>query len=109
MLKAVLKAYDVETAGSPEEALTLIDGRGPFELVISDESMPGMRGLDLLSEVAGRVPSTARILLSGLLSAEARAAEEQGKVFRVLQKPCRREVLIGAVDAALAAARTAAS
>jgi len=45
-----LDGFDVETARSGEEALSVMEARG-IDLVICDNNMPGMQGLDLLAEV----------------------------------------------------------
>jgi len=41
------KKFRFETALSGEEALKVIDEKGPFAVVVSDYKMPGMNGIDL--------------------------------------------------------------
>jgi putative nucleotidyltransferase with HDIG domain len=56
--------YGVTTAPGGEEALDLMD-QEPFDVVVSDLTMPRMTGIELLSEVSRRYPGTARIVVSG--------------------------------------------
>ena len=77
---------DIESAGSGEEALELL-AAGEFALVISDQKMPGMSGVELLARVRRDWPSTERVLLSGWSSEIP--AEEIGAagLFAMLPKP----------------------
>jgi CheY-like chemotaxis protein len=56
--------YDVATAGDGVEALLLINESTP-DILISDLNMPGMSGVDLLSEIRRRFPSIVTIAMSG--------------------------------------------
>ena len=51
-------AYSVTTAPGGEEALALF-AEEPFDLVVSDLTMPRMTGIELLTEVARISPGTA--------------------------------------------------
>jgi response regulator RpfG family c-di-GMP phosphodiesterase len=55
---------DCESVGSAEEALRLL-GEGEFQLVLSDISMEGMSGLELIPRVSAVSPDTLVILVSG--------------------------------------------
>jgi len=56
--------YRLMTTGKPEEAVTwVLENRA--RVVIADQRMPGMTGLELLELVRNCSPSTARIMLSG--------------------------------------------
>ncbi len=46
--------YEVSTAGSGEEALETMRREGAFDLVITDLMMPGMDGMELLTEIKKR-------------------------------------------------------
>lgn len=52
------------TASTAEEALVLV-ARYQFDLVISDITMPGLSGLDLLRAVKARQPETPVVLITG--------------------------------------------
>jgi DNA-binding NtrC family response regulator len=56
--------YRLMTTGKPEEAVTwVLENRA--RVVIADQRMPGMSGLELLELVRNCSPSTARVMLSG--------------------------------------------
>ncbi len=57
-------AHAVTTAGDGEEALSVLDGE-PYDLVITDQAMPGMNGEQLALAVKERHPGTRVILLTG--------------------------------------------
>ncbi len=65
-LKAVLvrEGYEVLTAHSGAEALQII-ARTPVDLALLDLNMPGMDGLQLMSEIRHRWPETVLIILTG--------------------------------------------
>lgn len=56
--------YDVDAAEDGIEALLLIGTNTP-DIVISDLNMPGMSGVDLLSEIRRRFPQIVTIAMSG--------------------------------------------
>jgi two-component system response regulator AtoC len=55
--------YEVVTASSGEEASEKI-AESPFDLVITDISMPGMSGLELLSNIKEMHPGTEVIIMT---------------------------------------------
>ena|SRR5687767_14973855 len=55
--------HDVETAGSGEEALSK-QSSGQYDVVITDFSMPGMKGDELSAELKLRAPSLPVIMLT---------------------------------------------
>lgn len=82
------EAYEIVTADNPAAALRLLDTR-PIDVVVSDESMPGMSGTEFLARVRAEHPDTIRILLTGhaTLKVAVRAIND-GEVYRLLTKPC---------------------
>jgi DNA-binding NtrC family response regulator len=56
--------HDIRTAASAAEALRLLAER-PADIIISDQTMPGVKGTDFLGQVAARYPSSYRVLLTG--------------------------------------------
>jgi FixJ family two-component response regulator len=97
------KEFFVTVARGGVEGLAAIEDHGPFAVVISDMRMPGMSGAEFLAQVRHSVPTTVRMLLTGFtdLSAAIDAVNE-GNIFRFLTKPCRKEVLVDAINLGLA-------
>ena len=60
-------ADEWETVLAPEgqTALKLLQ-QAPFDVVVSDMQMPGMDGIQLLTEVAKLYPHSSRIIVSGI-------------------------------------------
>lgn len=56
--------YDVHTAMSPDEARRRLAER-PADIVISDQLMPEIKGVEFLQEVAATYPASCRVLLTG--------------------------------------------
>ena len=58
------EGYSVATADSGVQAKQLIESGESFDLVVSDVSMPGMSGLDLLREIRRLSPETAVVIMT---------------------------------------------
>ncbi|HEX3853723.1 MAG TPA: HD domain-containing phosphohydrolase, partial [Polyangiaceae bacterium] len=92
----------LSTAGGGEEALGLLAGQEPFDVIVSDMRMPGMNGATLLAECRRRAPDTVRMLLTGQSDLEsAISAVNDGHVFRFLTKPCPPPIFLGALTEAV--------
>lgn len=95
------KHYNVHTALSAKDGITLLEDSGPYAVVISDMIMPDVDGAQFLSEVKERFPHSTRILLTGQANAEAASrAVNEGSVFRFLMKPCDTKTLLDVLTAA---------
>lgn len=81
------KEFTVVTALSAREGLDLIRN-GDFDVVISDQRMPEMSGVDFLNQVRTLAPRAMRILLTGYsdLQAVLRSVNES-EIFRFVTKP----------------------
>lgn len=90
--------HEVELAASGAEALQRLAGFAP-DLLISDYRMPQMSGVELLDEVARRLPGCKRVLISG--EAELRSFGGTAPPHAVLAKPWDNEALLAAVQALL--------
>ncbi len=78
----------IETATSGEEGWEKLR-EAEFDLVISDQRMPGMSGVELLGRVAESSPHTGRILLTGYAdSLDTVDAINVAHVHAYLNKPC---------------------
>ena len=99
------KEFDVVTAPSGELGLALVL-QNSFDVVVSDQRMPGMTGSEFLREVRKVSPRALRILLTGYsdLQAILRSVNE-GEVFRFINKPWNIAELPRIVGEAAAIAR----
>ena len=80
--------YEILTAPSGAEGLLMLDRSGTVPVVISDFRMPGMNGVEFLSEVRKRWPDTVRIVLSGYADAGAIvSAINEGQIYKFVAKP----------------------
>ena len=96
------KRFELSTAESGQQALELMKKNGPFAVVVSDMRMPGMDGLELLTQVKAAYPDTVRMMLTGNADQETAAdAVNKGQVFRFLSKPCSMAVMAPALALAL--------
>ena len=79
--------HEIHTAESAKAGLDILK-ETEFDVVISDEQMPGMSGSDFLVEVRRLYPSTIRIILTGQASVEAAIHSiNDGEVYRFFTKP----------------------
>jgi CheY-like chemotaxis protein len=80
--------YEVLTSASPREALALLEREGPVAVVISDQRMPEMTGVEFLARVFALHPTTVRIILTGFADMDAiiRAIND-GHVYAYITKP----------------------
>ena len=97
---------DAATCADPETAIKLFSEQS-FDLVISDERMPKMSGLDMLGRVRAASPATPTILLTAYSDerSQCRAYERCG-VYRFVTKPWNNFELIATIRDALRAAET---
>jgi DNA-binding NtrC family response regulator len=77
----------VLVADRPTAAMELLR-KQPIDVVISDNTMPGMSGLQFLRIVRQQYPGAIRIMLTGSATLEtAIEAINKDEIFRFLQKP----------------------
>ena len=96
------KKFSIETAQSGEEALKIIDEKGPFAVIVSDYHMPGMNGIDFLCRVKSVDPDTVRMMLTGSADmATAIQAVNEGSIFQFHPKPCPAEKLGEAIKSGI--------
>ena len=94
--------FKVEMAFSAQEALKLIGEKpGRFDLIISDQTMPGMTGLQLLRKVKTIDPALGTILCTGFSEAVNEQALMEAHVGRLLMKPFSRDMLGKAIAEAV--------
>ena len=89
------EGYDLRTAGSAEEALAILKESPDVSLIISDQLMPGMTGVQFFTQARHICPDALRVLLTGYTDTDAIIdAINSGGIHRYLTKPWRREELL---------------
>src|SRR5512132_3978617 len=78
--------YDCTSAGSAEEALSLLEGNN-YELVVSDITMPGMSGLDMIPHVRSSWPNSVVVMISGMQTVESAIEALRLGAFDYVMKP----------------------
>ena len=75
------------TAASGAEGLALLE-REAVDVIVSDQRMPGMTGVDFLRAVKTSHPDTVRIVLSGFTELQSVTdAVNEGAIYKFLTKP----------------------
>lgn len=99
--------FVVWTAGGVDEALALLAARGgQVAVLLTDYSMPGRNGVELLGEVRRLYGHIARLLVSACADKDvAMAAVNQGQVEKILEKPLDETATRQALRDALAGAQ----
>ena len=92
--------HDCQTAESAEQALARLEV-DDYDVVLTDISMPGLSGLELLGHVRQRYPNTPVIIISGIADQEHAQGLIRLGAFEYLLKPFRIEVLEKSVKRAL--------
>ncbi|HZZ85481.1 MAG TPA: hybrid sensor histidine kinase/response regulator [Anaeromyxobacteraceae bacterium] len=101
VLRVLLEdAWTVHQAESGEEALAVAT-RERLDVVITDQRMPGMTGVELLEELRVRGHDAAGVVLTGYADMQAlERAINRAQAFRFLRKPWEPADILQAVEAA---------
>jgi DNA-binding NtrC family response regulator len=93
--------YEVVRASSAEEALCELP-RGRFAVVITDQKMPHITGVELLERIGERHPYLVKVLLSGFTEVpEIQRAVDRCGIHNYVVKPVDSEKLKAAVAEAI--------
>ena len=86
--EALSDKFEIFTALSGEEAMTVLEKEKELALVVSDQRMPGMKGVDLLAKARELAPNAERIIITGYTDPQdIIAAINEGHVYRYILKP----------------------
>lgn len=99
-----MEGYDVDSAGSGEEALELIKRDG-YDIVISDLKMPGMSGMELLAHVKQLKPETRVIMITAYATIESAVEAMRRGASDYISKPFKINEIEVAVRRALEEAK----
>lgn len=102
VVRSFLKAagYEVEVAGTGEEALGLLEAFGP-DLIVTDVRMPKMGGLDLLATLQGKGIDVPVIVMSAYGAVDQAIEAMQAGAYDYIQKPFKAEELIHLLENAV--------
>lgn len=93
--------YEAVTFTDPLAAVAELQRR-QFCVVITDQTMPGLSGLELLAEARKAQPFATRILITAVLSLDTVIeAINKGEIFRFIVKPWLREEFVATVQNAV--------
>ena len=95
--------YDVQAETDPEKALEdFFENPGRFDLVITDQAMPGMSGLTLAKRLLEVRPDIPVVLCTGYSETVDEKTARKAGIKGFLMKPLTREQMAGAVKKMLA-------
>jgi DNA-binding response OmpR family regulator len=91
--------YELSAVENGDAALARLDsGSEPYDIVIVDQKMPHMTGVELVSEMRKRGVTSKIMVLSAHISSEVRATYERMDVHVMFPKPFDVRQLRSAVD-----------
>ena len=83
----ITEPYEILTAGSGMEALEKLQQQ-EVQLIISDQRMAGMNGIEFLSKAREICPKAVRVVLSGYSDFSSIVdAIKKGHIYKYLEKP----------------------
>jgi len=93
--------YEVVTTSDPATALAELK-ENEFSVIITDQRMPTLTGLELLAQAREIQPNATRILITAVLSLDTVIdAINKGEIYRFIVKPWLREELLVTVKNAV--------
>ena len=95
VLRTLLRrhGYEVETAPTGEEALTLVDSFGP-DVVLTDVRMPKMGGLDLLATLKAKGNEATVIVMSAYGNMDLAVEAMKAGAYDYVQKPFKPDEVV---------------
>lgn len=101
--------HELFFADSGQKALELLKTQ-PVDVIVSDQRMPGMTGIEMLRAARELNPNAMRILLTGYSDLNAIIGSiNDGEIFRFVNKPWNNDELTNTVARAVVAARASAA
>ncbi len=78
--------YDVEVAGSGEEALPIIKRKKPI-IMVADLIMPGMNGIELMNEARKIIPTLSTVIITAHATIQSAITAIREGAFDYIEKP----------------------
>jgi signal transduction histidine kinase len=99
---AFRKYYKILTAGSADEGKIIVKEHPHLQVIITDQRMPAINGVEFLKSIIPENPDPVRMVLSGFSDMEAVIkAINEGKIYRYIPKPWEEQDLKLAIDGAV--------
>jgi response regulator RpfG family c-di-GMP phosphodiesterase len=98
------REFKVFRAQGAAQALELLDKEGEMAVILSDQSMPEMSGVEFFRQTADRFPKTVRILITGYASDQLGEGEDELKaaqIHKFVSKPWQADDLKATVQEAV--------
>lgn len=84
---AFRREYDITVALSASEAKEILKNN-TFQIIITDQRMPGITGVDFLASIISEYPEAIRMLLTGYADIQAVIdAINKGQIYQYITKP----------------------
>ena len=96
-----IAGYSVEEASNGKEALAVLEGSGPYGVLLTDIQMPVMDGIALLGEWGRRSPGTAGIVMSANAELDTAVHALKMGACDYITKPFNFDVLLITIENAL--------
>ena len=96
-----IAGYSVEEASNGNEALAMLESRGPYNVLLTDIRMPVMDGITLLGEWGKRSPGTAGIVMSANAELDTAVHALKMGACDYITKPFNFDVLLITIENAL--------
>lgn len=93
------EGYAVDQAGDGYEALRIMETHN-YALILLDQQMPGMTGLEVLEISRRRSPDTPVVMVTGLGHTISMVARERG-AYACVTKPCDLRAIVMLIRCAL--------
>ncbi|MDZ4844678.1 MAG: response regulator [Chitinophagales bacterium] len=90
--------FQIFTASSAQEGTDILD-KEDIHVIITDQRMPGVKGVGFLESILERYPDPVRMLLTGYSDIEAVIdAVNKTHIYSYITKPWKNEELIEAIE-----------
>ena len=90
--------YEVFTASSAKEGMEVLE-KEEVHVVVADQRMPKVSGVEFLKSIIEKYPEPVRVLLSGYTDMEAVVeAVNKAHIYRHIGKPVKEEEIAEAID-----------
>ena len=96
--RVLRRRFQVTRTSSAETAIELLSS-GEYEVLVTDQKMPKVSGLELLERIAGKYPSLVRVMISGFTEVpEIHRAVQKRTIHNYILKPVDSRKLLRAIE-----------